>query len=463
MIPHSILTSCAVLLAESRWWRTVFGVALAVLGSVSSFLSAPAAEEMREHTLSNGLQVVLVEDHWHPLAALEVCYRAGSRYDPAGKQGLAHLLEHLTFRSLGLPHEEEAPPSEAGKRARATTKHDTTCYSHRLLRAQMESVLAAEAARMATLQMSVEDLEHEKAIVIQERRQFVEGDTWRNLLEEVDSIAFRLHPYRFPASGWPETLQHITLDDVQRHFTALYAPANAILVAVGDFHSAELLARIETHFGKIPARALPVQAPTVESAQAGERRLSFAPWAAPRMVYAYHVPAFGSLDTSALEVVSTLLSGAATARLPTLLYPHHLAENEGIEYLPLTQDPSLFYIKVALGPQVNFRLTGEAIDDVLWHLREDGLHPEELEQAKKRLLLDFYLNRSLGTRAERLAQYGVLAALPQAQRYTGELQAVTAADVQRVVRSYFSPDNRVIGITGVAHQEGVREHQGEAR
>jgi len=181
------------------------------------------------------------------------------------------------------------------------------------------------------------------------------------------------------------------------------------------------------------------------------------------MVYAYNVPAFGSLDTSALEVVSTLLSGADTARLPTLLYPHQLAENEGIEYFPLTQDPSLLYIKVALGPQVNFRLTGEAIDDVLWHLREDGLHPGELEQAKKRLLLDFYLNRSLGTRAERLAQYGALAALPQAQRYTDNLRAVTAADVQRVVRSYFSPDNRVIGITGAAHQEGVREHQGEAR
>jgi len=316
---------------------------------------------------------------------------------------------------------------------------------------------------MATLQVNVEDLEHEKAIVTKERRQLVEGDTWRNLLEEVDSVAFRLHPYRFPASGWPETLQHITLDDVQRHFTAFYAPANAILVAVGDFHSSELLARIETHFGKIPARALPVQVPTVEPVQAGERRLLFAPWAAPRMVYAYHVPAFGSLDTSALEVVSTLLSGANTARLPTLLYPQDLVENDGIEYTPLTQDPSLFYIKVALGPQVNFRLTGEAIDDVLWHLREDGLHPGELEQAKKRLLLDFYLNRSLGTRAERLAQYGALAALPQAQRYTDNLRAVTAADVQRVVRSYFSPDNRVIGITGAAHQEGVPEHQGEAR
>jgi len=121
------------------------------------------------------------------------------------------------------------------------------------------------------------------------------------------------------------------------------------------------------------------------------------------------------------------------------------------------------YLDSTTGPRVNFRRTGEAVDDVLWHLREDGLQPRELEQAKKRLLLDFYLNRSLGTRAERLAQYGTLAALPQAQRYTDTLRAVTAADVQRVVRSYFSPDNRVIGITGAAHQEGVPEHQGEAR
>jgi predicted Zn-dependent peptidase len=109
---------------------------------------------------------------------------------------------------------------------------------------------------------------------------------------------------------------------------------------------------------------------------------------------------------------------------------------------------------------VDFRLTGEAVDDVLWHLREDGLRPGELEGAKKRLLLDSYLADKLSARAVRLAQYATFAALPQARRYPDDIQAVTAADVQRVVRFYFSPENRVVGITGVAHQEGVRHHKG---
>lgn len=461
MTQSIILTNRDLLFSRWQFWKILLGGILTVLGGAGTVL-ATAEKGIQERTLANGLKVVLVEDHWHPLAALVVCYGVGSRYDPAGKQGLAHLLEHLTFRSLGLLH-EEATPTERPGRAGATTDHDTTCYSSRLLRAEIDSALTAEAARMATLQISADDLAHEKAIVTKERRQLVEGDTWRNLLEEVDSVAFRLHPYRFPTAGWPETLAQITLDDAQTHFAAYYSPANAVLVAVGDFHSQELLALIETTFGKIPARPLPTPLVFVEPAQGGERRILLAPHTAPRIVSAYHVPAFGSQDQAALEVTSALLSGGDLTRLPSLLYPPQLAEDVGVEYSPFNRDPGLFYIKVELGLRVDFRLTGEAIDDVLWHLREDGLHPGELEEAKKRLLLDFYLDHELSSRTARLAQYATLTALPQAQRYPDDIRAVTAADVQRVVRSYFSPENRVVGITGVAYQEGVRRHKGAAR
>lgn len=128
------------------WLRhTVVVVSLTVLASAASVLAAPAAQRITQHTLANGLQVVLVEDHWHPLAALEVCYRVGARNDPPGKQGLAHLLEHLTFHSPGSPHAEEVTPTERLVRAGATTNRDTTCYSARLLRADLENALQAES------------------------------------------------------------------------------------------------------------------------------------------------------------------------------------------------------------------------------------------------------------------------------------------------------------------------------
>jgi len=456
-------TNRDVLFARWPCGKILLGGILIVLGSAGAVLAA-AEKGLQEQTLTNGLKIVLLEDHWHPLVGLEVCYRVGSRNDPPGKQGLAHLLEHLTYRSVGVRHEEKATPTEKSGRARATTNHDTTCYSALLLRADIGKGLAAEAERMATLNVSAEDLEREKAIVVKERGQLVEGDTWRHLLEEVDNVAFRLHPYRFPTSGWPETLAPITLDDVRAHFTAYYSPANAVVVAVGDVQSHELLALIETTFGTIPVRPLPAPSAFVEPAQGGERRLLLAPQAAPRLVAAYHVPALASAETAPLEVLSALLSGGDQTRLPALLYSHQLAEDVGVEYSPLNRDPSLFYIKVALGPRVDFRLTGEAVDDALWHLREDGLPAGELEEAKKRLLLDFYLNGSLSARAARLAQYATLAALPAAQRYPDDLRAVTATDVRQVVRSYFSPGNRVVGMTGVAHQEGGRrQKEGKAR
>jgi predicted Zn-dependent peptidase len=128
----------------------------------------------------------------------------------------------------------------------------------------------------------------------------------------------------------------------------------------------------------------------------------------PRACAAYHTPPFSNPDRAALEVVTALLAGSSNARLPALLYAQDIAEDIGVEYDPYVLDPGLLYIKVAMGPRIDFQLTGEAVDDVLWHLREDGLAPGELDKAKKRLLLDFYLERGLRVRATRLAQYVML-------------------------------------------------------
>lgn len=424
---------------------------LAVL-LVSGSAHAALDTGMTEHTLDNGLTVVVVEDHWHPFVAVEVCYRVGSRNDPLGKQGLSHVLEHLTFRQRSAPHTEGADGAERGGHAHATTNHDTTCYSSRVRRAELQETLAGEAARMSTLTVSANDLTHEKAIVTKERHQLVEGDTWRNFLEEVDDAAYRLHPYRFPTSGWPETLAQISLDDVRAQFTTYYTPSNAVIVLVGDVHYQELLPVIQKFLGAVPVRVRPASPRFAEPAQDGERRLLVAPHAAPRLVAAYHTPPFHHHDRPALEVVTAVLAGSDTARLSARLYAQDHAEDVGVEYNPLSQDPGLFYIKVALGSHVNFHLTRAVVDDALWHLREDGLSPDELDNAKKRLLLDFYREQGLSARASRLAQYALLGQLPQAARYADEIQAVTPADVHRVIVRYFSPRNRVVAMTGMAHQ-----------
>jgi zinc protease len=446
-------------LHRGRVGKTVI-VGLFTVLLASESVSAALGKSMTAHTLDNGLTVVVVEDHWHPLVAVEVCYRVGSRNDPLGKQGLSHLLEHLTFRWRSVPQTEDTTGAVRNGHAHATTNHDTTCYSSRLQRAELQDALAGEAARMTTLHVDADDLTHEKTIVTQERRQLVEGDTWRHLLEDVDDAAYRLHPYRFPTSGWPETLAQISLDDVRAHFTTYYTPGNAVLVLVGDVQCQELLPLIQKFFGAVPARVRPTPPRFAEPAQNGERQLSVAPHAAPRLVAAYHMPPFYHHDRPALEVVTVLLAGSDTARLSASLYVHDLAEDVGVEYNPLSHDSGLFYIKVALGARIDFRRTREAVDDALWHLREDGLALGELNNAKKRLLLEFYREQGPSARASRLAQYALLGALPQARRYTDEIQAVTSADVQRVIDRYFSARRRVVALTGRAHQTRERTHTG---
>ena len=328
-------------LHRGRVGKTVIVGLLTVL-LASESVSAALGKGMTAHTLDNGLTVVIVEDHWHPLVAVEVCYRVGSRNDPLGKQGLSHLLEHLTFRRRSVPQTEDTTGAVRDGHAHATTNHDTTCYSSRLKRAELQDALAGEAARMTTLHVDADDLTHEKTIVTKERCQLVEGDTWRHLLEDVDDAAYRLHPYRFPTSGWPETLAWISLDDVRAHFTTYYTPGNAVLVLVGDVQRQELLPLIQKFFGAVSARVRPTPPRFAEPAQDGERQLIVAPHAAPRLVAAYHTPPFYHHDRPALEVVTVLLAGSDTARLPASLYVHDLAEDVGVEYNPLSHDSGLF-------------------------------------------------------------------------------------------------------------------------
>ena len=125
MLASSVLGNAAFFFMDRLFWGKVLGLLLALLGSASSGLAAP---EFVTHTLSNGLTVVLVEEHWHPLVALDICYRAGSRYDPGGKQGLAHLVEHLTFRSPSFSGEEHEKPVAALEQAAATTNQDISCW-----------------------------------------------------------------------------------------------------------------------------------------------------------------------------------------------------------------------------------------------------------------------------------------------------------------------------------------------
>lgn len=445
-----------------RGGRVTSALLTALLVILFSSTSADAVLDkgMTEHTLENGLTVIIVEDHWHPLVALEVCYRVGSRDDALGKPGLSHVLEHLTFRGRDSLSTEGATQSV---RAHATTSHDTTCYSSSMSRAELKATLASEAQRMRALQASGEDLAHEKTIVARERRQLVEGDTWRNLLEEVDNAAYRLHPYRFPTAGWPETLAQITLDDVRAQFTTYYTPANAVVVVVGDVQRQELFAMIQALFGAVPARTRPTPTPFIEPPQDGERRLLLAPHGAPRLVAAYRTPPFRNPDQAALAVMTAIVAGSDDAKLSARLYSQHLADDVGIEYNPFVLDAGLLYIKATLGPRVDVPRTAEAVDDVLWRLREGELAPGELATAKKRLLLDFYQEQDLSAQAARLAQYALRGALSYAPRYVDDIQAVTAADVQRVLTTYFSPDHRVVAVTGMAHQTHERARTGAHR
>lgn len=227
--------------------------------------------------LRNGLTVILVEDHWHPAIAVEICYRVGSRDDPDGKQGLSLLLEHLTF---GSPP-RAAPHRSASLRIRREgvchDEPDTTCYGYTVPRGEFESVLALEVRRMSAVNVTTEELDRAREIVARERAELIEGDTWRSVLEELDLVAFPVHPYRFPVSGWPETLRAIGVEAVRSHFESFYGPANAVIAVVGDFRTEEAATLIDRLFGSIKPRIPPRSSLPADPSPIGERRMMLSP------------------------------------------------------------------------------------------------------------------------------------------------------------------------------------------
>ena len=416
--------------------------------------------DVTRYRLANGLTAILVEDHWHPMVALEVCYRVGARSDPYGKQGLSHLLEHLTFASPSGTRGTGREATTFAAKAHATTERDSTCYGYTLPQQQLNDALSLEAKRMSVFEASDADLEREKTVVDREHGELVEGDTWRSLLLETDLAAFRLHPYRFPVQGWTETRAQIELSDLRRHFDAFYSPSNATVVVVGDFQRDEVLHALDRLYRPLPQREGAWEAVPIEPTTSGERRVIVSPRGRPRIVFAYRVPALSSGDGTVLRVLAALLVGVDDAIMADALYGEAAAEDLGIEYERPSRDADLFYLKV-VPPHRNpdFARIIWLVDDVFEDINEHGPGPDSLEQAKKHLLVDRYVDQSISSRATTLARRETLGSDALTDRFIDEVRAVGVADVQRVVRRYFSPENRIVGISGSDHdsrREGAK-------
>jgi zinc protease len=235
-----------------------------VAGALAVAFAMPAWANPFEHTLSNGLRIIVKEDRRAPTAAHMVWYRAGGMDEVSGTTGVAHVLEHMMFK--GTPNvgagEFSRRVAAAGGRDNAFTSKDYTAYFQQVPKAQLAQMMQLEADRMRHLNLDAGEFAQEIKVVMEERRQRTDDSPHARLGEQLQAVAYQTHPYRVPVIGWMNDLENMTAADAKAWYDTWYVPNNAYVVITGDVDH-------KTVFALAARRARPAGAPPADRTEAG--------------------------------------------------------------------------------------------------------------------------------------------------------------------------------------------------
>ena len=409
------------------------------------------AEKVQETVLSNGLKVILLENHKVPEVTFQIWYRVGSRNETWGKTGLSHMLEHMMFKGTKKVKGEEFTRAveEIGGNDNAFTSNDFTAYFENVSSDRVQVPIDLEADRMENLQLKEEDFRTERMVVLEERRMRTEDSPQAYLAEQVEAMAFQTSPYHWPTIGWYEDIERFTLEDLKTYYQIHYNPANAVLVIVGDFKKDDLLPRLEKAFGSIIKREVSEQKMGIDPPQTGERRIIVTREAElPYIIMGYHVPNLHHQDSYALEVIAAILSGGRSSRFyQNLVREKQLALSADADNDLVSKDPNLFTLSAQPFPGKEVGELEKALDLEIEHLQKELVGLTELEKAKNQLEASFiYGQDSLFSQAMILAQYEMVGNWKMVEDYIPSIRKVTPEDIQRVAKKYLLPENRTVGI-----------------
>lgn len=411
--------------------------------------SAIDPNDISVETLPNGMKVVLLPDHSIPNLAMFTFYRVGSRNERIGITGLSHFFEHMMF--LGSrnykPGEFDATMEASGGANNAFTAQDITCYQNWFPRSALETIFKLESDRIGWLAIDSTSVESERGVVASERRRSVEDSNQRLIDEENWAAAFKAHSYQWPVIGWMVDIENWKMKDLRKYFETYYAPNNATMVLVGDFERDEVRALLTKYIAIIPRGPEPPKVTTAEPEQHGERRVEFRKQAnLAEFVSSWHIPATSHPDYWPLRMLETLLLQGESSRLWLRLVEREqaaLSVNGGFDY---AIDPTLFQIFVQVKDGVQTSNCEALVYDELARLAKEPPSDREMQKVRNQLAANFYSRlETISGKAELLGRADVYFGDPKAGLTTVQhYEKITAADVQRVVKTYFTDRNRTV-------------------
>ena len=420
------------------------------------FIPTWAHAEIFEKTLSNGLKVIVKEDHRAPVLVQQVWYRAGSMDESTGTTGIAHVLEHMMFKGTKTVPKGEFSKriAAAGGRENAFTSYDYTAYFQQLHKDKLELAMKLESDRMQNLVLSDEEFAKEIKVVMEERRMRTDDQPHALVSERLMAMAYQEHPYQHPVIGWMNDLKTLTAADARTWYQRWYAPNNAVLIVAGDVKASEVFIMAQRYYGGIPARALPKRKAFIEPAQMGIKRFTIkAPAELPLLVMAYHAPTVRDPEKDitpyALEVLAGILDGNQSARLnKTLVRELQLASSAGAGYDSTARGPALFTLEAAPSEGVTVVELEAALREQLALLARDGVSAQELSRVKAQVTAnEVYKRDSVMYQAMQIGQMESIGlSYRDIPLMLLKLQAVSSKQVQEAAREILKDDSLIVAV-----------------
>lgn len=461
-------------------------------------------EKVIEHTLKNGMKLLMVERHTSPTVSAWIRFRVGSVDERSDERGLAHMLEHMLFKgttTLGTKDYAAEKPildrievtaqamiaekakREKGDKARiaelqkqldaldaeaakfvikdeffelysknggvgynAFTSRDGTTYLINLPSNKLELWAAIESDRMQN--PVLREFYSERAVVMEERRRSTDADPESKLWETFVASSFLTHPYGQPTIGWMSDIENLTRTKAERFFHAYYGPHTAIVAIVGDINTKATIDLMERYFGAIPAGGEPAPVTEEEPRQAGERRIELVAESEPTLIMGFHKPAINTPDDYVFSVINMILGSGRTSRFyKDLVIEKQLASEVGVFDAPGSRYPGLFVISANPRAPHAVKEVEEAVLAELERLKNEPVAERDLQRILNKI--EYEEARRMGTNgglARNLTEYeATTGSWRYMIQYRRKVAAVTPAEIQRVAREYFTRENRMVG------------------
>lgn len=425
--------------------------------------------------LSNGLTLIMLEDHTFPLVSVQMLYKSGSAAEVNGKTGLAHFMEHLAFRGSANFQNERATELiyDSGGEWHGYTAMDQTTYFATMPRDGLDLLLKIEADRMARTLIDPDSIEVEKGAVITELHSY-ENDPASVLQDAVTRTAIQAHPYGSPMVGYVSDVKRLTANDAEAYYSSHYAPGNAVLAIVGDFTASQARALVSADFANVAARPVANSDFTRELPQRGKRTMRLSgPVDQRYFLFAFPAPAASNRDFPAFLVLQQILSGGSGLNLQQSGWSATPAVHGSLlfgiasdvaTWLPPTRDPFLFMISGSIPLRSAPTALEHALERQVAATADHLVTGPRLAAAKSAVVRE--LGEDVETTADaahQLAFFEGIGALDKLLKMPQSIALVTAADVQRVARTYLRMERSTVGWMVPGPTPGARPGGGDPR